>query len=230
MGKTKRDETANMQLHKKAKASPNRQVGTRGKRVRFLIICGGEKTEPLYFEALKNKIIKNDRSIISGIAIKGCRMAPLKLVDKALEEKSKQEREGKTYNRIWIVFDKDKFKDFNKAISKAQKEKFECAWSNISFELWFCLHFEDIGGYVSVDDCIDRLEKFLGDKKKKFEYDKSAPNIYTLLQEHGNEEDAKKRAKELCERYNDKNYAEHNPCTTVYKLVEELEHPECIQL
>ena len=46
-------------------------------------------------------------------------MAPLKLVDKALEEKLKQERKGNTYNRVWIVFDKDEFKDFNDAINRA---------------------------------------------------------------------------------------------------------------
>ena len=42
----------------------------------------------------------------------------------------------------------------------------------------------------------------------------------------GNQEQAIKNAKALKARYEDEDYASHKPCTTVYKLVEELNKPE----
>ena len=63
-------------------------------------------------------------------------------------------------------------------------------------------------------------------KSKRFRYKKNDAQMYYLLQEIGDEGNAIKRAKKLEERYNDKDYHNHNPRTKVYKLVEELNDPE----
>ena len=48
--------------------------------------------------------------------------------------------------------------------------------------------------------------------------------MYPLLQKYGDQKAAIRNAKRLERSYgNSKNYDTHNPCTLVYKLVEELE-------
>ena len=66
----------------------------------------------------------------------------------------------------------------------------------------------------------DNLRPHVGDD---YNYEKNSKEMYALLKEHGNIEDAIRNAKRLTETYgNRQDYAEHNPCTMVCKLVEEL--------
>lgn len=62
----------------------------------------------------------------------------------------------------------------------------------------------------------------------EFEYQKNDKGMYELLQRIGNQEQAIKKAKALEARYEDDNYASRKPCTTVYKLAEELNKPEVV--
>ena len=61
-----------------------------------------------------------------------------------------------------------------------------------------------------------------------FKYRKGNPDIYSLLQQYGREDLAKRFAKQLRALHTGTNYAMHKPCTMVDKLVEELEHPESL--
>ena len=61
-----------------------------------------------------------------------------------------------------------------------------------------------------------------------FEYKKGNPDIYSLLQQYGREDLAKRFAQQLRGQYTGTDYAAHKPCTMVDKLVEELEHPETL--
>ena len=64
-------------------------------------------------------------------------------------------------------------------------------------------------------------------KKTDFSYEKNDKDFYQILQEHGDEEQAIKRAQKLRENMGKKkNYAAHNPRTEVDLLVDELRHPE----
>lgn len=45
------------------------------------------------------------------------------------------------YQNVWVVFDKDDFDDFDKAIQTANSKGYQVAWSNQSFEYWIYLHF-----------------------------------------------------------------------------------------
>ena len=64
-------------------------------------------------------------------------------------------------------------------------------------------------------------------KKTDFSYEKNDEGFYQILQEHGDEEQAIKRAQKLRKiRGEKKNYAAHNPRTEVDLLVDELRHPE----
>ena len=193
--------------------------------MRFLIVCEGTKTEPNYFRAL----LRNNTSVV----IKGEGQGASDLVDKASRIKKDLERKNDmSFDHVWVVFDKDDRTDFNKAIDKANKLGFKSAWSNESFELWFCLHFEYLNTPIGRSDYIKKLEGFFSKGKgdNNFKYKKGSSDIYELLKAYGNEDSAKAHAKNLRALYDDDNYAEHNPCTMVDILVEELEHPEKIKV
>ena len=229
MGYSRKGEIARLRRERrKAKASKKRKENVREKLVRFLIVCEGTKTEPHYFEAL----IKSHISTVREVTIEGEGRATIALVDRALEIKQELERKNAmSFDRVWVVFDKDDFDDFNDAITKANDLKFHSAWTNEAFELWYYLHFEYLDTGISRAEYIEKLEKTfrckMGDKN--FKYQKGNPNIYSLLQQFGREDLAKRFAKRLRASYKgSSDYAAHKPCTMVDKLVEELENPERI--
>jgi hypothetical protein len=218
--------------------SSGRKQGTRDQIVRFLIVCEGEKTEPNYFKALIDdcksqndgaKIDKQRTQVVPAAVIGGGACGTCKLVEKAKKlEKEYKRKHQVPFDRVWVVFDKDEFPDFNKAIEDAKKEKMNCAWSNGAFELWFLLHFQN-GFEGKCKDYVNKIESILKKKLKKtdFSYEKNDVGFYQILQEHGNEEQAIKRAQKLRKiRGEKKNYATHNPRTEVDLLVDELRHPE----
>ena len=133
--------------------SSGRKQGTRDQKVRFLIVCEGKKTEPNYFRALIDECksqnngakIDKQRTIVSIVAKIGAgAVGTGNLVNKAKKLKDEYKRRNQIhFDRVWLVFDKDDFKDFNKAIADAKKEGMNCAWSNGAFELWFLLHFQN---------------------------------------------------------------------------------------
>lgn len=218
--------------------SSGRRQGTRDQIVRFLIVCEGEKTEPNYFKALIDdcksqndgaKIDKQRTQVVPAAVIGGGACGTCKLVEKAKKlEKEYKRKHQVPFDRVWVVFDKDEYKDFNKAIADAKKEKMNCAWSNGAFELWFLLHFQN-GFEGKCKDYVNKIESILKKKLKKtdFSYEKNDEGFYQILQAHGDEEQAIKRAQKLRENMGEKkNYATHNPRTEVDLLVDELRHPE----
>ena len=123
MGYSRKEEIAKLrQQRREAKASKKRKENVREKLVRFLIVCEGTKTEPHYFEAL----IKTYISTVREVTIEGEGRATVALVDKTLEIKQELERKNAmSFDRVWVVFDKDDFDDFNDAIKKAHKLGFQ---------------------------------------------------------------------------------------------------------
>ena len=228
MGYSRKEEIVKLRRERKeAKAAKKREENVREKLVRFLIVCEGTKTEPHYFEAL----IKNHISTVRDVKIEGEGRATIVLIDKTIEIKKELERKNAmSFDRVWVVFDKDDFDDFNEAIKKAHKLGFNSAWTNEAFELWYCLHFEYLDTGISRSSYIKNLQKSFRKKMgdKNFKYQKGNPEIYSLLGRYGCEELAKCSAQKLRALYTDTNYAKHKPCTMVDKLVNELEHPELL--
>lgn len=205
--------------------SSGREQGTRDRIVRFLIVCEGEKTEPNYFRAFIERW-----SEVKEIKVAGCGCSTCQLIIEAKKLREKLERERMVpFDRVWLVFDKDEFKDFNKAIADAKKEGMNCAWSNQAFELWYVLHFQYLDTGVDRKQYIEMIEDKVrkASKSKTFKYKKNDEGFYQILQAHGDEEQAIKRAQKLRENMGKKkNYAAHNPRTEVDLLVDELRHPE----
>ena len=228
MGYSRKEEIERLRRERReAKASKKRKENVREKLVRFLIVCEGTKTEPHYFEAL----IKNYISTVREVTIEGEGRATVALVDRTLEIKQELERKNAmSFDRVWVVFDKDDFDDFNDAIKKANKLGFHSAWTNEAFELWYYLHFEYLDTSIGRADYIKKLEEAFKEKlgDSHFEYKKGNPDIYSLLQQYGREDLAKRFAQQLRGLYTGTDYAAHKPCTMVDKLVEELEHSELL--
>ena len=159
MGYSRKDEIAKVRKERReAKASKKRKENVREKLVRFLIVCEGTKTEPHYFEAL----IKNNISTVREVTIEGEGRGTVTLVAKAHEIRQKLERKNAmAFDRVWVVFDKDDFGDFNEAIGKANKLGFQSAWTNEAFELWYFLHFEFLDTGISRSAYIEKNRRCL---------------------------------------------------------------------
>lgn len=187
----------------------------------FLIVCEGEKTEPNYFKSFPKKIGK----IIYDIEFEGGGISTLKVVEKAIELRNKSKQK---YDRVWAVFDRDSFEEtsFNSAILKARANNIRCAWSNEAFELWYLLHFHNRVTAMKRTEYKRAIEEAvngkIGKNKHKFEYKKNSPDMYALLNKIGNQELAIKWAKELANSISGEQFANYNPQTMVFKLVEEL--------
>lgn len=210
-------------LRKQAKLDKKRKINTRNVAVSFLIVCEGTRTEPNYFEAL----IKNRYSAIREVEINGEGRGTVSLIKKVVEIRDKSDKE---FDRVWAVFDKDDFEDFNEAIELAKRNGIHCAWSNESFELWYYLHFGYLDTGVPRSQYIAMIEREIRRKNgnENYTYKKKAKNIYSLLQQFGNESLAFTGAARLKKQYSGHDYASHKPCTTVNELVNELNHPETL--
>lgn len=187
----------------------------------FLIVCEGKKTEPNYFKAFPKKVGK----IIYDIEFDGGGISTLKVVEKAIELRNNSKQK---YDRVWAVFDRDSFKpsSFNSAIVKAKVNGIECAWSNQAFELWYLLHFHNRVTAMSRDEYQHAIEDAVNEKiknsKKQFKYLKNDPKMFILLGKIGRQDLAIRWANELNEKIDGEKFANYNPNTQVYKLVEEL--------
>ena len=226
MGLSKNNELESLRQQRgHAKDTKGRKEKVRQRQVRFLIVCEGTKTEPNYFKAL----VQGSMSDVRKEDIQGVGMGTVALIKETKAIKHDLERKNNMqFDRVWVVFDKDDFEDFNQAITMAEGLGYGSAWSNEAFELWYCLHFAYLNTGISRADYITMIENALKNKSgnNNFIYTKGNRDIYSLLQKYGDENMAKKHAEKLRKSFNNTNYAAHNPCTMVDKLVDELQHPE----
>ena len=198
------------------------------KRKYLLIVCEGAKTEPLYFEGFKSDLPKGVLRTTQ-IDIEGAGDNTLRLIEKIVALcKDRKRLQGSDYDQVWAVFDRDSFppEHFNSAIAKcsASSPEIFAAWSNEAFELWYLLHFQffqnamnrvQYGGLIARE-----LSKKMG---KKIKYAKNSPEMYQLLKEHGDIDQAIQRAESLEKAFEGRSdFADHNPCTRVYHLIREL--------
>ncbi|GHT21549.1 hypothetical protein FACS189430_01790 [Bacteroidia bacterium] len=200
-----------------------RKENFRAKRQYYLIVCEGEKTEPNYFNALKQDLPKGVLTAVQ-IDIKGTGRNTQSLIDEALRLKAHYEDTANhPLDRLWTVFDRDSFneKDFNAAIMRCKNEKIGCAWSNEAFELWYLLHFELYSNGQNRTDYPKLIEKNVRKNIKQYQYRKNSEDMYALLKPKM--KDAIRHAKQLDKMYGTReDFAAHNPRTTVYQLVQEL--------
>lgn len=187
-----------------------RSTGAKGKpKKRILIVCEGKKTEPNYFRSFRIT------SAVIKIKALGKNTKELVTIAKRFQEQAIKNKER--FDQVWCVFDRDSFKksDFIDALSLAAENQMQVAYSNEAFEIWYLLHFSYFSSGVSRKDYGKKLSKSLGKA-----YRKNSTTMYDDLLSLQSK--AIKSAKKLLLSYDPHNPEADNPCTTVFKLVEEL--------
>lgn len=190
----------------------------------YLIMCEGKETEPNYFNGLKQLINSKygDKVdvLIPGISVKGTGKNTVDLVN--YTERFVNQA-GKKYGKVWIVFDKDDYKDvqFNQAIKRATDASYNVAWSNPCFELWLLLHLKSAINYIEKDKILNELDKEFK-RNNLGNYHKNDKDVFNKVTKNGNLNKAITNSKKLVERFKDKKPSESNPMTNVYKIVEDL--------
>jgi hypothetical protein len=153
----------------------------------------------------------------------------IQVVDEAIRLKEKALLEGKPYDRVWAVFDKDSFTDakFNAAILKANGNDIECAWSNEAFELWYLLHFHNRVTPMPRTDYKDAISRAVNGSplyvnKRRYVYRKNDSENYSIMNKYGSQEHAIRYARAIEKNYLDQSFSKHNPCTKVHRIVLQL--------
>lgn len=187
-----------------------------------LIITEGTKTEPLYFQAIRDIINQKYQDRIQ-LDISGEGDNTLSLFERAKERVAKSVN---GYSHVWVVYDTDDFPadHINRTAELCGSETTEetayhAIWSNQCVELWYLLHF----GFFQSD--IDR--KAYGQKLTQHlklvdagSYAKNRPDMFDVLRPYM--DSAIKNAK-LLDRMNEgKTPADSVPGTKVFELIEVL--------
>lgn len=133
---------------------------------RVLILCEGE-TESIYFRGLKASETFRMKGAID-VQIKSPGKDALNLVKEANKAQTNARKEQNPFDQVWVVFDKDQYNKHQQAFELAFRKNIGIAFSSISFEVWFLLHFERTRrAFLSSREVIDHLKaSHLPDFKK----------------------------------------------------------------
>lgn len=165
-----------------------RQRAQRAQLKRYLIVCEGEKTEPLYLHDLKSDL---------GIRPASVKIAPHngsspdRVVAHGIALHDEDARSGDSFDAVYFVFDRDKHASFAAAVQQlkdcnAAGKPFHAVTSIPCFEYWLLLHFGftdqpfDAAGKKSAADC---LIATLRSKPGFQNYGKGQKGIYAILKE-----------------------------------------------
>ncbi len=183
----------------------------------YVVVTDTEATERLYFEGLWQSLPEEAKH---KLVIKVIETNTKNLIKNCLEEISYDPQ----YRVPWIVFDRDKVKDFDDIIEKAKENRIHVGWSNPCFEIWLFAYFGSMPNIYESKICCN---KFAENYKRmtKREYAKGDKDLYKQMKAKGNEEKALIIAENKHNEFlrDKKNIpSEMCPCTTVYKLVGEI--------
>lgn len=199
----------------KQKVRPQRPV-----KPIFHIFCEGEKTEPNYLNGYIRKRFPGTRLII---VEKTDKNTPREIVGAALDAQARAE----SWDVFWAVYDREgKTKYSDELHAQAKKDagsKIQIALSNVCFEVWLLLHFQDSA--AAYDCCKDLLKR--SDLKNKHikDYDKSHNREYS----DGEISRARQNAARMNRRTKDCANPEWtqphqwNPYTDVHKLLDAID-------
>lgn len=197
--------------------SKNKKPWQRGRKLpgknrplrRILILCEDEKSSVLYLEKFPV-----DTDVVE-VDCEGTGKNTDSLMEDAIQRRTKAIEQGRPYQEIWVVFDRDSFPKhhFNRAfdLARAHREVIAC-WSNECFELWYLLHFQYQNSGMDRDRISEEVSKKIGRPYLKNDatiFDTLNPSLSTAL----------KNANRLYQ-WNESNRTRcDNPSTKVHHLV-----------
>lgn len=179
-------------------------------RQRILIVCEGEKTEPIYFKELHRS-----KRVPAEVEICGeeCGSHPKNVVEFAVKKISRATRDKLPYDKVWCVYDRDEHQKIEEVHVKARANSIEVAFSNPCFELWYLLHFKCHTAHIERGEVINELLMYIPKYEKGLKMFSILPQSRVAL-EH---------AEKLRERHeNSYRTVDSNPSTTVDLLVKAL--------
>ncbi|RZN49741.1 RloB family protein [Escherichia sp. E13S3] len=214
----------------KSLSSFRRKGQTRSPYLKVLIICEGSKTEPNYFEEIREYYSLNSANVeISG----ECGSNPMSVVNFAKEVYKKHRDTNAPFDRVFCVIDRDAHPDYQTAKETVRQLTpygvYEIIDSVPCFEFWLLLHheytaasFERLSGNSAGNQVLTRLKSHMPD------YGKGSKKIFTQLLEKL--PDAMKHANRLEKAILASGV--ENPATKVHKLVDflqKLNQPEMLK-
>ncbi|MCK5132142.1 MAG: RloB domain-containing protein [Candidatus Sabulitectum sp.] len=185
-----------------------RALGERRYRKLFVIAVEGAVTEPQYFG-----LFDRETSALCIKCLRSKHSSP-KQVLKKMRDHLVREALRKS-DEAWLVVDKDNWSDEHLAELyewSLEKENYGFALSNLKFELWLLLHFEDGKRISSSNNCSNRLKKRLPEYNKKIRKNQFSSEMIekAILR-------AKSRDKPQCA-----DWPRKIGTTTVYRLIERM--------
>lgn len=202
-------------------SSLERRKAKRAPYAKVLIVCEGTKTEPHYFQGLKDEYQLNGANIeITG----DCDSSPDSICQFAFRRYTEEKNAGDPFDRVYCVFDKDSHETYGLACGKiaraTPKDTFLAVTSVPCFEYWLLLHFhystapyESLPGNSVGDQSLADLKKYMP------HYQKGDKGIFTELA--GQLEHAKSNAKRA--NIAARQHHTDNPSTQIHELVEFLQ-------
>jgi hypothetical protein len=119
-----------------------------------LVVCGGVRTEPEYFNGLKQR----ERNPAVRVKVIGKGVDPESLVRHAVQMRAHAPDD---FDAIWCVTDVDQF-DLGLAVRLAQAEGVSLAVSNSCFEVWLIYHHDDCRRVITnAEEAIVVLRSFV---------------------------------------------------------------------
>ncbi|MCM0589920.1 MAG: RloB family protein [Gloeotrichia echinulata DEX184] len=199
----------------------NRRSASRKIAQKILIGCEGSKTEPIYFESIRNELRLPTLRII--VLRHQSKTDPRSIIERLIEERQemKDNQAWTSKDEAWAVFDGDEhieksLANWDSAIARAKSQKINLAITNPCFELWYLIHFRDHLAQITREQLLNSLEKHIPN------YDKSMclyPKTLKPLTE-----EAIRRANKIAQQIERNELDEHsNPCCSgLPKLVSSL--------
>lgn len=203
-------------------AGLKRRKESRPPYAKVLIVCEGEKTEPLYFKDLRNYYKLSSANIeVTG----DCGSAPISVYEYAIERYREEERTGDPFDKVYCVFDKDQHDSYQAVMerigSTEPADVFIAINSVPCFEYWLILHFNyttkpyhPLQGNSVGHQVLNDLRQLMPD------YQKGQQNVFSRLVE--GLEFAKENSKRALIAAHDSHT--DNPSTKAHDLVEFLQN------
>lgn len=183
----------------------------------YIVVTDTEGTERCYFGGLHKEL---PESIQEKLVIKVVETKTADLIEKCIEFASYDPQ----YRIPWIVFDRDQVKNFDQIITEAERKGINVGWSNPCFEIWMHAYYGTMPNIPESWKCCSNFADIYK-SKTGVEYDKADESLYKKIIQTGNEEKALKLAEQKHTQCIENGYkipSQMCPCTTVYKLVGEI--------
>lgn len=215
--------TDNLFHKRKAKNSKElqRRASRRDPYKKILIVCEGEKTEPKYFEDIREYYRLNTVNV----EVRGdCGSDPMSVVNFAKQRFREEKDAGDPFEQVYCVFDKDSHSTYAQALTVLESSTPRSVYFAINsvpcFEYWLLLHFVyttrpyiALPGSSSGNQVLMELKNYIPD------YKKGSRKIFTDLI---SQLEQAKRFSERALQESHRNQTD-NPSTHVHTLVQILQ-------